>query len=52
VADLALLYELGHGADGLLDRDVGIDAMLVVQIHVVGPEPLQGALYRGADVLG
>ena len=35
-ADLARLDELGHRADGLLDRRVGVDAVLVVEVDVVG----------------
>ncbi len=50
VADLALGDELGHGADGLLDRGVGVDAVLVVEVDVVGAEPLQRAFDREADV--
>ena len=50
VADLALGHQLGHSADGVLDRSVRVDPVLVVQVDVVGAEPLQGALDRGADV--
>ena len=50
MADLALGDELGQGADGLLDGGLRVDAVLVVQVDVVGAEPLQGALDRGADV--
>jgi hypothetical protein len=50
VADLALGDQLGQGADGVLDRGVGVDAVLVVQVDVVGAEPPQGAVDRGADV--
>jgi hypothetical protein len=52
VADLALLHELGHRADGLLDRRVGIDAVLVVEVDVVQAETLQRALAGPLDVLG
>ena len=38
---LILFHELGHGADGLFDRHIGIDAVLVVQIDVVHPEAAQ-----------
>ena len=38
VADLALRDELGHRADGLLDRRVGVDAVLVVEVDVVDAE--------------
>ena len=36
--------------DGVLDRRVRVDPVLVVQVDVVGAEPLQGALDGGADV--
>ena len=41
VAHLARRHELGHGPDGLLDRRVGVDPVLVVEIDVVGPQPGQ-----------
>ena len=52
VANLALLDELGHRPDGLLDRDVRVHAVLVVEVDVIGPEALERALDRAADVLG
>ena len=52
MADLARLDELGHGADGLLDRDILIDAVLVVQIDVVDPEAMEAGVAGLADVLG
>ena len=50
VADLALGDELGDRADGVLDRRVRVDAVLVVQVDVVGAQPSQRALDGGADV--
>ncbi len=50
VSDLALGDQLGQGACGVLDRGLRIDPMLVVQVDVVGAEPLQRALDRGANV--
>ena len=50
VADLAFGDQFGQGADRLLDGRVRIDTVLVVQVDVVGAEPLQGALDRDADV--
>ena len=41
VADLAGLDELGHGADGLLDRHGRVDPVLVVEVEVVDAEPLE-----------
>ena len=50
VADLALGDQLGQRADGVLDGRVRVDPVLVVQVDVVGAEPLERALDRGADV--
>ena len=44
VQHLALGHQLGERADGLLDRRVRVDAVLVVEVDAVGPEPLQRAL--------
>ena len=40
VADLALGDELGQRADGLLDRRARVDAVLVVEVDVVGAQAL------------
>jgi hypothetical protein len=50
VADLALGHQLGQCPDGVLDRRVRVDPVLVVQVDVVRAEPPQGAFDRGADV--
>jgi hypothetical protein len=50
VADLALAPQLGQSADGVLDRGIRVDPVLVVQVDVVDAESLQGALDRGTDV--
>jgi hypothetical protein len=50
VADLALGDELGQCADSVLDRGVGVDAVLLVQVDVAGAEAPQGTVDRGADV--
>ncbi|GEB55380.1 hypothetical protein GCM10017674_53840 [Streptomyces gardneri] len=49
-ADLALGDQLADGARCLLDRRVRVDPVLVVQVDVVGAQPLQRALDRGTDV--
>ena len=41
VADLARVHQLGHRPDRLLDRHVGVDAVLVVEVDVVDPEAPQ-----------
>ena len=48
--NLALGHQLGQRADGVLDRGVRVDPVLVVQVDVVNAEALQRALDRGADV--
>ena len=50
-AHLACGDELAHGAGDILDRHRRVDAVLVEQVDVVGPQPLQRALDGRADVL-
>ena len=50
VTNLALGDECGQGADGVLDGRLRIDPVLVVQVDVVGAQPLQGTLDGDADV--
>ncbi len=50
MADLASLDEVGEGADGVLDRRARVDAVLVVDVDVVGAEALERAVDGGADV--
>jgi hypothetical protein len=52
VPDLALGYELGEGADCVLDGRVRVDAVLVAEVDVIGSQPLQRSFDRGADVRG
>ena len=52
MAHLAGLDELGHRADGLLDRDGLVDAVLVVEIDVVDAEPLEARVAGLPDVVG
>ncbi len=40
-ADLAGSDELGHRADGLLDRNGLVDPVLVVEVDVVDAQPLE-----------
>ena len=51
VADLALGDELGERADRLLDRRARVDAVLVVEVDVIGAQALQRALDRAPHVL-
>ena len=52
VADLAGPHQFRHGADGLLDRRGGVDAMLVIEVDDLDPESLEAGLARFAHVLG
>src|SRR5262249_31609914 len=52
VADFAGLYELGHGADGFLDRHIRIDPVLVEEVDVADAEALERSVDRAPDVLG
>src|SRR5258705_13763827 len=46
--NLALRFELHHGANRVLDRHGLVDAMDEVEVDGVGPEPLE-ALLAGVD---
>jgi hypothetical protein len=50
VADLALGDELGQRTDGVLDGRVRVDPVLVVQIDVIGAQPLEGTLDGDTDI--
>ena len=52
VADLALRDELAHRADRLLDRDIGVDAVQVVEVDVVEAQALERALDRALTFSG
>ena len=52
MAHLARLDELLDRAGDVLDRHVGVDAMLVQQVDRVDPQPPQGRLGGPPDVLG
>ncbi len=46
--DLALFDEPRHGANRILDRRVGVDAVLIIEVDDIGAETLQAGL-AGAD---
>jgi hypothetical protein len=52
VEHLALGDQVGDGAGGLLDGDVRVDAVLVVEVDVIGSEALQRAFDGSANVGG
>jgi hypothetical protein len=51
VADLALAYEISEGAECLLDVHQGTRPMYLIQVEIVGAEPLEGVLDRAQDPL-
>ena len=51
VAHLPLLDQLRHGTDRLLYRRVGVDAVLVVDVDVVGADPLERCVAGRQHVL-
>lgn len=51
VTHLALLYELGHRPDRLLDGGVRVDPVLVVEVDDVDPEAAEAGLARLPHVL-
>src|SRR5205823_5300230 len=52
VANLSLVLEPRHFADRIFDRHVGIDAVLIIEIDRVDPEPLEARVAGGADIFG
>src|SRR5882672_10302097 len=52
VTDLPRFHQLSHRADGIFDRGIGIDAMLIIEIDNVGSEALQTGFASGTDVFG
>lgn len=50
-AHLALLHQLAHGADRILDRHRWIDAVLVVEVDHVDAQPLEARIARRLHVL-
>src|SRR5688572_14161104 len=51
IPHLALANQLRHRADRLLDRDRGVDAMLIIEVNVIDAEPLQRGITGAAHVL-
>jgi len=52
MAHLALMHEIAHRADRLLDRHGRIDAVDVIEVDYVGLQPLEAALAGLADIVG
>src|SRR5213078_1699087 len=50
IAHLALLHEVVEGAQGLFDRRLGVGDMLLVEVDIIGVEPLQARLDGRHDV--
>src|ERR1041384_6758682 len=51
VTPLALLQEVSHGADGILDGGVEVHPVLVIEVDMVHAEALQGSIATGAHVV-
>src|SRR5258708_30935902 len=51
-SDLALGNKLGHGGDGFFDGNIGIDAMLIIEIDGFDAQALKARVARAANVLG
>ena len=51
MAHLARLYKLGHGSNGVLDRRVGIDPVLVVQVDHVHLQSAQRSFAGRAHIV-
>ena len=51
VADLARLNELGHGTNGVLDRRVRINAVLIIEVDHIDLQPAQGCLASRAHIV-
>ncbi len=50
VANLASLDQFGHGANGVLDGHRGVDTVLIIEIKVIGVQPLQAGVDGLANV--
>ena len=50
VANLAGLDQLRHRSDSFFNRDVGVNAMLVVEVDVIRAEALQRSVDRASDM--
>ena len=51
VTHLPLPHQLRHRADGLFNGDLWIDAVLVIEVDVINPQPSERAVAGLADVL-
>src|SRR5436305_4077070 len=51
IADLSLDDELCHRTNGVLDRRIRIDAVLIVEVDVIDTEPSQRSLARLLNIL-
>src|SRR5215468_10433421 len=47
VSGLAGVDDISQRVECLFDRSGAVPAMDLIEVHVVGPEPLQGSVYRG-----
>ena len=52
IFDLPRFHQLGDGTCHILDRNVGINAMLIEQVDAVGSQTLERGVSHLSDVLG
>src|SRR5438477_7902015 len=52
ITHFAFAHQLGHRPDGILDRRVGIDPMLVIEIDHLDTETLEARFAALPDILG
>ncbi len=52
IPGLSLFDQLSHGADGLFDRNLGVDTMLVVEVDLFQAEPLKTGVAGFEHILG
>ena len=52
VQHFAGVDQFSHRASHVLDRHLGVDAVLVVQIDMVGPQPAERVFHRPPDAVG
>ena len=51
-SNFSRLDQFGHGTHGVLDRRIGVDAVLIVQVNAIGSQPLQACLARCTYIFG
>ncbi len=52
VAHLAFFDQTAHGTDGLFDRNLGVDTVLIVEVDMIDPQALKRSVAGAAYVVG